>query len=64
MNSKFNKRSWKFKHSQGGGVLYNFACHSIYYLEHLFGKINFLKSKILYKNKNLPYRLIGVLYFF
>lgn len=64
MNSKFNKRSWKFKHNQGGGVLYNFACHSIYYLEYLFGRVNFLKSKVLYKNKNLPYRVIGVLYFF
>jgi predicted dehydrogenase len=64
MNSKFKKNSWKFKHNQGGAVLYNFACHSIYYLEYLFGKITFLKSQVLYKNKNFPYRLKGIFYFF
>ena len=63
IKSKFKKKGWKYKHSQGGGVLYNFACHSIYYLEHLFGKINCLNSEIFYKNKNFPYRLKSIFYF-
>ena len=65
-NMKLNlkKNSWKSKHSQGGGVLNNYSCHAIYYLENLFGKIIFLNSKIHYKNRDLPYRLQASFCFF
>ena len=64
MNSKLKMNNWKSKHSQGGGVLYNWACHSFYYLENLFGKIISYNCKVYKKNKDFPYRLESTLYFF
>ena len=29
---------------EGGGILYNYICHSLYYLEYLFGKMIFIES--------------------
>ena len=63
MNSKLKTNNWKSKHSQGGGVLYNWACHSFYYLENLFGKIISYNCKVYKKKKDFPYRLISTLYF-
>lgn len=36
--------NWKNHHNKGGGLIFNYFCHSLYYLEKLFGKINFTKS--------------------
>ena len=51
--SKIN--SWKNFHSKGGGLIYNYLCHSLYYLEKIFGKITYIncltKFKLNKKNK-------------
>ena len=44
-----NRRSttnWKENHSKGGGMMFNYVCHAIYYLESLFGKITSTKTNI------------------
>lgn len=41
--------SWKNYHKKGGGILFNFYCHSLYYLELLFG--NIFSTKVSIKNK-------------
>ena len=56
--NKRSNNSWKENHSRGGGIIFNYICHSIYYLQFLFGKIRavqtniFLEKKIKSKNLN------------
>jgi len=62
---KRSNKIWKGIHKKGGGIMFNYVCHAIYYLEFLFGKIrstnsniylsikknmNFLNSTILFKS--------------
>ena len=46
------KKNWKDKHKSGGGIMFNFVCHAIYYLEFLFGKIISTKSNVVLNKKN------------
>lgn len=39
-----NRSSWKNIHTKGGGIFYNYICHSLYYLEYLFGKMILIES--------------------
>jgi len=55
-----SKNSWKEDYATGGGIMFNFVCHAIYYLEFLFGKIISTKSKISLGKKN---DLNSVVYF-
>lgn len=32
--------SWKNYHKNGGGLMFNYYCHSLFYIEKMFGKIN------------------------
>ena len=61
-----NKRSstnWKENHSKGGGIIFNYVCHAIYYLEFLFGKIVSIQTNVaLGKKKNIK-TLEGVIFF-
>ena len=41
LNIKRKKNTWKEYHSKGGGIMFNYDCHDIYYLEFFFGKIIF-----------------------
>ena len=52
-----SKNSWKEDYATGGGIMFNFVCHAIYYLEFLFGKIISTKSKI-YLGKNLDIEIL------
>ena len=38
------KNNWKEIHTKGGGMMFNYVCHTIYYMEFLFGKIKSIKS--------------------
>ena len=61
-----NKRpstNWKENHSKGGGIIYNYVCHAIYYLEFLFGRIIAVKTNILLAKKNKIKILEGVIFF-
>ena len=61
-----NKRpstNWKENHSKGGGIIYNYVCHAIYYLEFLFGRIIAVKTNILSAKKNKIKMLEGVIFF-
>jgi len=51
IKSKKKKNSWKMNPRLGGGILFNFACHTLNYVESLFGKIIFLKSNIIINKK-------------
>jgi predicted dehydrogenase len=61
--NKKNRNSWKENHNKGGGIIFNYICHSIYYLEFLFGKINSIKTTIFFKKKNQVRCLKGKFYF-
>ncbi len=39
-------KKWKDNFNKGGGIIFNYACHALYYLENLLGKIVSIKSKI------------------
>jgi len=43
---KRSNNSWKEKHKKGGGMIFNYVCHSIFYLEFLFGEMSSIKSNI------------------
>ena len=61
-----NKRSsatWKENHSKGGGIIFNYVCHTIYYLEFLFGKIVSIQTNIFLKEKNKIKILEGIVFF-
>ena len=49
---KKSRLSWKESHSQGGGMLFNYVCHAIYYLEFIFGKIKGIKSLMFSDTKD------------
>ena len=66
MLEETKKRSnshWKEDHSKGGGIIYNYFCHSIYYLEFLFGKIISVQSNISIKTKSKIKYLQGIFFF-
>ena len=61
-----NKRSsdsWKESHSKGGGILFNYICHSIYYLEFLFGKILSVKTTLHFNKSKNQKNLKGFIFF-
>lgn len=37
--NRSKSKSWKNYHSKGGGLIFNYYCHILYYVEALFGKI-------------------------
>ena len=45
------KKNWKENHSKGGGIMFNYICHAIYYLEVLFGKIQSVKVRNSFDEK-------------
>ena len=51
MNLKKSGSTWKNNHNDGGGIMFNYVCHAIYYLEFLFGKITSTKSNIFSNTK-------------
>ncbi len=55
--------NWKEHHSKGGGIMFNFVCHAIYYLELLFGKIISTKSKISIENNKKIKAVNSIIYF-
>ena len=60
---KRSNNNWKENHSKGGGIIFNYICHSIYYLEFLFGKISSVKTKILIKRGDKIKTLKGIIFF-
>jgi len=61
-----NKRSrinWKENHSKGGGIIFNYVCHAIYYLEFLFGKITSIQTNIILSTKSKIKTLKGIIFF-
>ena len=61
-----NKRSssnWKENHSQGGGIIFNYVCHALYYLEFLFGKIVSIQTNIFLKEKSKIKIIEGLVFF-
>lgn len=53
---KKSRSQWKINHSAGGGNFYNYICHTLFYLENLFGKIEIINSNLI--NKNNKFELI------
>ena len=49
---KQSKSNWKDDSASGGGIMFNYVCHTIYYLEFLFGKIISTKSDISLGKRN------------
>ena len=60
---KRSKINWKEIHSKGGGILFNYVCHAIYYLEFLFGNIKSIKSNI-FSEKESGLRNLKANFFF
>ena len=60
---KKSSANWKENHSKGGGIIFNYVCHAIYYLESLFGKIVSVKTNIFLGEKNKIKTLKGVIFF-
>ena len=57
------KSGWKENHTKGGGIFFNYICHSIHYLEFLFGNISSVKTILTSdKEKNLR-NLKGLIFF-
>ena len=50
--SQQKRSSWKNSHNRGGGIFYNYICHSIYYLKDLFG--DFVIEKLDKNRKKNP----------
>jgi len=44
-----SNNSWKENHSKGGGIFFNYICHTIYYMEYLFGEIVCVNTNTLFK---------------
>ena len=57
------KKHWKESFSKGGGIIFNFFCHAIYYLEFLFGKIDSIKTDTFLTNKDKIKILRGTFFF-
>ena len=62
LNMKKRTKRWKDYHEKGGGIMFNYVCHTIFYMEFLFGKIISIKSNI-YKNKKNISSLNSIIYF-
>jgi len=60
---KRSKDNWKENHSKGGGIIFNYVCHAIYYLEFLFGKIISIQTNIVSKKTHKIRTLNGVIFF-
>lgn len=63
---KLNRKTinnWKENHTRGGGIIFNYICHLIYYLEFLFGNINSTKNIISSEKENDVRILKGKFYF-
>ena len=60
---KRSRTGWKENHSQGGGIMFNYVCHALYYLELLFGKITSVKSNIFLERENKIKVLKGIIFF-
>ena len=59
-----NRPSWKNDHKKGGGIFFNYICHSLYYLEDLFGKFLLIKSlknssnyNAIFQNQNKNFKI-------
>ena len=61
--NKRSKINWKENHSKGGGIIFNYVCHAIYYLEFLFGKIVSIQTNIFLKKTNKIKILEGIIFF-
>jgi len=61
--NKRSNNSWKENHSRGGGIIFNYICHSIYYLEFLFGKIRAVQTNIFLEKKIKSKNLKGIIFF-
>ena len=48
LDPKQKNNTWKENHSKGGGLMFNYVCHAIYYLESFFGEIISTDSKIFF----------------
>jgi len=59
---KRSKANWKENHSKGGGIMFNFVCHAIYYLESMFDKIVAVRTRT-YKEKSVIKSLEVVIFF-
>ncbi len=55
--------NWKENHSKGGGIIFNYVCHAIYYLEFLFGKIVSIQTNAFLKKKIKIKTLEGIVFF-
>ena len=62
MNKRFGT-NWKENHSKGGGIIFNYVCHAIYYLEYLFGKITSIQTNIFLEKKGKIKTLEGIIFF-
>ena len=63
MNLKKSGSTWKNNHNDGGGIMFNYVCHVIYYLEFLFGKITSTKSNIFSNTKENINSLNSIVFF-
>ena len=61
--NKRSSTSWKENHLKGGGIIFNYICHAIYYLEFLFGKIVSVKTNVAMGKKNKIKTLEGTVFF-
>ena len=61
--NKKSRASWKENHSKGGGIIFNYVCHTIYYLEFLFGKISSIQTDIFQETKSKIKILKGNIFF-
>jgi predicted dehydrogenase len=53
--SQQKRSNWKNIHNKGGGIFYNYICHSLYYMENLFGKLKI--EKFIKDSKKKPSNL-------
>ncbi len=56
-------KSWKNYHMKGGGILFNYYCHTLYYLELIFGNIHSTKVDIKNHIKNENNYILGDIIF-
>lgn len=60
---KRSKTNWKESHTKGGGIIFNYVCHAIYYLEFLFGKIASVQTNIFFKKTDKIKTVKGIIFF-
>ena len=61
--NKGSRANWKENHSKGGGIIFNYVCHTIYYLEFLFGKIASIQTNIFFKKTDKIKTVKGIIFF-